>query len=400
MLALVLMGAAFAGPVADLAAAAPGVPIIALRCDHASRIVGGDSQFGFAVEEALDGQDAGTLFDLERPLALVMTTTAEGVTTLAIEGGVVEPERLAERIADPAFQAQLPEGAIVSPVGDRLRMVLPLSESAAPTGLPVVDRVDGDGGVGCVIAVDAPAMFGAAPPPIPLIDRVGVIVAHMEDPLGEHRIRAEIADIPPEVATILDGDGPPGFTVATSTAVFPTVLQVHGGIDQVLRALPFVSSGPVTAVAASLAEDLDERLVGAPGILVAIGGEELGGAIVVPMERPQSPGKLRKILLKMGEAVGAQVTKRKGGLLDVSFGGRPPLTAGVRKGLIVVALRDDVAADVLAGVGTPWMPAPTAPYGLRFIGGEAAYTMIGFDGYLEARYTDGALELLVQPAAR
>jgi len=400
MLAFLLLGAAIAGPVADLAATAPGTPIIALRCDHASRIVGGQSQFGFAVEEALAGQSADTLFDLERPLALVMTSSAEGTATLAIEGGVTDPASLAETLADPAFVAALPPDAKVEPVGDRLRMVLPVSESAPPTGLPVVDRVDGEGGTGCVIAVDAPALFGGAPPPIPLAEKVTVIVARMEDPHGEHRLTLETTGLPPEVAAILDGTGDDTWAGATSVASFPTVIQVHAGIDEILKALPSVSTGPVTAMAAQMVEDLDDRFVGAPGVMVAGGGGELGGAIVIPMLRPKSPGKLRKVLVKVGEAVGAQVTKREGGLLDVSFGGRPPLTAGVRKGLMVVALREDVAADVLAGAGEPWLPAASGPYGLRFKGGEDGLPMFGFDGYLEARYTDGAVELLVQPAAR
>jgi hypothetical protein len=179
---------------------------------------------------------------------------------------------------------------------------------------------------------------------------------------------------------------------------FPTVLQIHGTVGDVLRALPEVSQGPATAVAASLADTIEGKLVGDTGILVALGGPEEGGALVLPMVKPKSPGKLRKIVGKVGKEIGADVTKQPGGLLSLGIAGRPPLMAGAGKGLVVVALRDDVVRDVLAGQGEPWLPPAAAPYGLRMRGAAGALSMGGFEGYVEAIWADDALQLVVQPA--
>ncbi len=399
---LAWIGSAGAGPMADLAAAAGGEAVVAIRCDRADRVVGpmaAGQGMGFEAFSALSaGDDA--VFDLGAPLYLAVTSV-EGGSRLAVEAGVTDAERLAERLLDPAFRGRLPEEATLDQRGDRLRFWLPQDGAFAPSGLPLADRVEAAEAPGCTMIVDVQGLLAGGQAPMPLVGQATMLTVQFESPTGAHRVTMDLEAMPPEVAAVLDGQGPRGLSGVTSDVRFPVVLHVHGTLREVLRALSKLTVGAEALMYAGVAEAIPKRLKGEPGLMLALGPPEVGGALVIPMRRPRSAARLVSALERLAGEIGAGVERLPDGTIRVTPRDRPPVIAGARPGLVVVALLPEVVRDVLSGAGQPWLPEPDGLYGVRLRTEPGMLPMLGLlDGAVEAHYTGGALHMMVQPAVR
>lgn len=398
-LLLLLARVALAGPVADLAEAVGGTPVVAVRCDHASRVLSPTatgSALGLGAFAQLSKGDR-QVFDLDAPLLMTVTASKDG-STLAVDAGLVTGNDIAAELADPAFKAHLPKGAQVTQHADRVRFILPQKGAFTPSDQPVVAKVEGAKDPGCVLAVDVPGLLAGAKPPFPLLDKATVLEARFESPKGVHHVDVAVSGVPAAVAHVLEGQGEPGLAGARSKVHFPVVLQVHGTVKEVAAALAKLSAGANGLMYAAAADEIPKRVKGEPGLLLALGTPKEGGAIVVPMYRPSSPKRLIRILERLAGKVDAKVQEQANGMLKITPNGKPPVTAGVKKGLVVIAMRSDVVRDVLAGSGEEWLPPADGAYGLRLRATKGMLAALGpLDGYIQARYTDGVLHIDVHP---
>lgn len=379
-----------ASPLSDLVDRVPGEPLVVLSCDRASRVLDARAGPAFGLD-ALGPLAEGDqrVFDMDAPILMALTADAQGMR-LAIDARVTDPDNVAERLETLAV-----DGVESTLHGDRLEMVVPQGPGGETKHVPLVERADTYQGPGCVFVVSAPAMWEG----IPVLNQATWIEVTFEDPDDSQNLTIDLPSPPPAVAAVLDGEGDPGIASVRSTQRFDVVLQVHGTFEEMLGVLPLVTGPDNALFLRQMADGIPRAVRGVPGIQVALGGPETGGALVIPMKRPRSRRRLLKAARRIGEAVELAAEPLGNDVLRLTPEGRPPLHVGARRGLLVVALREDVVRDVLSDEGEPWFPHATGPYGLRMRTAPGAPPLLeGLDGYMELRYADGALHATVWPS--
>jgi len=398
---VLVLGCALASPLEALVEAVGGTPVVVMQCDRAGRVVGSMRAGRGLGLDLLDSlSDGASVFDLDAPIRLAILEE-EGETRLAIEAAVRDVEVVSERLAATGDEAPFGETVSVDLSDGGIRIVHHQEGVLGPVvSLPLVARVDARAEEpGCTLAASVPALLAGAPASVPLLSQGTVLWVDFEETDGVHHAVLETAGwIPEPLTAVLDGEGSAGLAGVYSTDHLPLAIQAHGELEELLWALAFLLPPDEALMVMSLARELPARVKGERGVAVGIGEPEVGGALVVPMARPKRAGRLLRLTRALAQGVGATAEKVDRRVWRIRVSDRDPLTVGFGKGLIVVALREAVVRDVLAERGDPWFPPATGPYGVRLRADAGALPMFpGVDGYMEARYAEGALEVTVWP---
>ncbi|MCO4746868.1 MAG: hypothetical protein KC912_18875, partial [Proteobacteria bacterium] len=167
----------------------------------------------------------------------------------------------------------------------------------------------------------------------------------------------------PLVSAVLDGEGEGPDVAAHSVHVFDSAFQLHGTLRESAFAVATLDE-QAFVTAFSVLGMLPRRVRVARGSVVAF-SKDKHWALAVPLERPATAKKARRLLFRGLRRIDVPYTEIHENHLRISPLQGPPLLVGLTDGMVFASTRDDVVMDAIVGAGSPWIEPAAGPYGLR-----------------------------------
>ncbi|TNE92146.1 MAG: hypothetical protein EP330_03055 [Deltaproteobacteria bacterium] len=339
MIAL-LLGLASGGELGELARL--GKPSMVATCEDVEAMGRLGGALGMRTPQGAKGPvHLAVLGRGDAPSQLVMELGAEG-----------DPHELASRIAaDDVGRVE------VSVEGARVRMKTehtPAPVTADPTVL-AVRAMREQAAEGCAVAMVFAGAPGLSAPAL-----VSFTFSSWEQPVHG------TVDLPGNavVDLLLDGEGEDPGLHAHSVHQFESAFQLHGTLPEAAFAMASLdpeSIGPAMAMLGVV----PRRLQVARGTTLGFDGEGRAWGAAVPLHKPATAKKTRRLLLRALRRTGMLYAEIGDGRFRVTPFQGPPVLIGLDDGLLVMSTRDDVVQDLLSGAGEPWIAAGDEAYGLR-----------------------------------